>query len=138
MGNVIKYTYQQFEDDTNRIVNSISGDSFKPDVIVGLSRGGLMPAVVLSHRLNVPMVPVTWQTRDGKTKDKEVLNNVKSKYNNILVVDDICDSGLTLREISSILKAKYVVLIDKAPEKFLVDYAGRICDSDEWIEFFWE
>lgn len=135
---MIKYTYQQFEDDTNRIVNSISGDSFKPDVIVGLSRGGLMPAVVLSHRLNVPMVPVTWQTRDGKTKDKEVLNNVKSKYNNILVVDDICDSGLTLREISSILKAKYVVLIDKAPEKFLVDYAGRICDSDEWIEFFWE
>lgn len=135
---MIKYTYQQFEDDINRIVNSISGDSFKPDVIVGLSRGGLMPAVVLSHRLNVPMVPVTWQTRDGKTKDKEVLNNVKSKYNNILVVDDICDSGLTLREISSILKAKYVVLIDKAPEKFLVDYAGRICDSDEWIEFFWE
>lgn len=135
---MIKYTYQQFEDDTNRIVNSISGDSFKPDVIVGLSRGGLMPAVVLSHRLNVPMVPVTWQTRDGKTKDKEVLNNIKSKYNNILVVDDICDSGLTLREISSILKAKYVVLIDKAPEKFLVDYAGRICDSDEWIEFFWE
>ena len=33
--------------------------------IVGISRGGLIPGIILSHALDVPFEPLQWQTRDG-------------------------------------------------------------------------
>ena len=56
--------------------------------ITGLPRGGLIPAVMVSHKLGIPFInsneldPITWW---------------KKKNNSILVIDDICDSGETLQ-----------------------------------------
>ena len=48
------YTWEQQIDDTNLICAKIEADGFKPDVIVGISRGGLIPGVMISHKLNIP------------------------------------------------------------------------------------
>ena len=51
--------------------------------ISGLSRGGLIPAVMVSHKLNLPYTDkILWS-------DDKVIRNT-------LLIDDICDSGETL------------------------------------------
>jgi hypoxanthine phosphoribosyltransferase len=58
------------------------------EYITGLPRGGLIPAVMVSHKMGIPFIevetldPITWW---------------KKKNYSILVVDDICDSGKTLQ-----------------------------------------
>lgn len=50
--------------------------------IAGIPRGGLIPAVILSHKLGLPLIPLT-----------------EANFNT-LVVDDICDSGKTLLDLT--------------------------------------
>ena len=55
-------------DEYNELVSHIAaqiGDDV-PDVVVGLTRGGLVPAVQLSHMFNVPLIPLNISLRDGK------------------------------------------------------------------------
>lgn len=53
----------------NRLISNmcrtISTDSWRPDYIVGITRGGLLPAVMMSHWLNVPMQSLDVSLRDG-------------------------------------------------------------------------
>jgi xanthine phosphoribosyltransferase len=110
-------------------------------VIVGLSRGGLPLAVKLSNVMEIPMIPLVWQTRDGKTKDVDTLKNIGSNYNmsEVLFVDDICDSGLTIKQIKEILpEATFTTLINKLPQSDLVEFSPMIETSDIWITFPWE
>ena len=58
------YTWEEQIADTNLICEKIDADEFKPDVIVGISRGGLIPGVMISHKLNIPFKPVHASTRD--------------------------------------------------------------------------
>ena len=48
----IIYTHDDFIRDIECLVNKLKDSKFKPDIIVGLVRGGAIPAVYLSHRLN--------------------------------------------------------------------------------------
>lgn len=75
----------------------------KPSVIIGLTRGGLVPAVVLSHMMSVPMIAVSYSSMKGRGEFKGYDGTLPTKDipgKNILIVDDICDSGHTLLEIS--------------------------------------
>ena len=52
------YSWDEQIKDTNEICELIEKDDFVPDVIVGISRGGLIPGVMISHKLNIPFKPV--------------------------------------------------------------------------------
>lgn len=108
------------------------------DHIIGLSRGGLPIAVKLSNLTGIPMTPIVWQTRDGEEQDIVGLKKVMSKYQNILVVDDICDSGLTFSQIKQCLpNADYYALITKNVDD--VNFATNYMEGDKrWIVFPWE
>lgn len=84
------------------IIDQLDSDKWTPDVIVGILRGGIIPAVYLSHRLgNIPLLSMDWSTRDivvGKNVPAELEGYLFSD-SKILLVDDICDSGLTMKEI---------------------------------------
>lgn len=108
------------------------------DCIVGLSRGGLPIAVSLSNHINIPLVPITWQTRDGSVKDKEGLLSAMNRYQNILVVDDICDSGLTFNQIRKIgPNLSFYALLNKGQE---VDFCGVDLgkSNEQWVVMPWE
>jgi hypoxanthine phosphoribosyltransferase len=90
--------------DLERIIISLAESGFAPDYILGIARGGLVPAVYLSHRLDVPMLSVRISLRDhSHTDDLEVVANKLRKGKKILMIDDICDSGDTLRLIQDLL-----------------------------------
>lgn len=85
------------------------------DAVVAPSRGGLMFGVIASHKLNVPLIPVTYSSRVGKGDDKNhdnVLPYINAKT--ILLVDDIVDSGQTMCEIVEHYHTKGVNVITAA------------------------
>ena len=47
------------------------------DKVVGVARGGLIPGVMLSHKLNAGFEPLEWQTRDGEFQDRIKANGLK-------------------------------------------------------------
>ena len=126
------YTWDRYNEDICALAEDLT---FEPSVIVGIARGGCVPAVHLSHLLGKPFKAVTWQTRDG---------GVKEKYNipeYALIVDDINDSGKTLSEFTS--KCKHdkfatLTMFSKRSSEFTVDFYAREADDDKWIQFPWE
>ena len=95
------YTWEQQIADTNLICEKINADDFEPDVIVGISRGGLIPGVMISHKLNIPFKPVHASTRDFPHWENYL---PKSNDSKVLIVDDICDSGETFERLSKYIK----------------------------------
>jgi hypoxanthine phosphoribosyltransferase len=90
----------------------ISGS--KPESVTGIERGGLIPAVMVSHRLGIPYV--------------------KRINRNTLVIDDICDTGKTLQEIISCYSA---TLHYKKTANYVPDFYAKEV-GDEWIVYPWE
>lgn len=81
----------------------------KPDVIIGVSRGGLLPAIILSHVFDCPMFPIAFSSARGmgETKNHDegwsglTANLQRLTPSKVLIVDDIADSGHTLAELKA-------------------------------------
>lgn len=144
------YSWDDFDKDCLNIEQQLKSNHWSPDFIVGVKRGGLIPAIKLSHIFNKPLIMMSCQLRDSK--DTEVrLYEVEElpKDKNILIVDDICDSGITFSQITIALisngfdlnNIKTCSLIFNTAQNFLIDYFGRSIDrtqDDSWILFPWE
>ena len=99
----INLNTQDIKTQALEITQQLYGDSinWQPDYIVGINRGGLTPAVMLSHFLNKPMYTLDIRLRDGA---REPESNIKMAFDawegkNILIVDDINDTGATFQWI---------------------------------------
>jgi hypoxanthine phosphoribosyltransferase len=93
----------------SRMCRDIVISGWRPDCVVGIVRGGCVPATMISHYLNVPMHTVKISLRDSQ-QDCESnlwLPEMACGYGGssadngpvpakILIVDDINDSGATL------------------------------------------
>lgn len=105
-------------DDINVLVedlcNTIATSGAEIKSIAGIKRGGLIPAVMISHKLNIPYV-------DRINKDT-------------LVVDDICDTGETLKKSIAMYTA---TLHYKPTAGFTPDFYAKEVGSD-WIVYPWE
>ena len=93
-------TYGNIETACIHIIKELDAHGERPTKIVALSRGGLMLGVILSHNLNVPMIPVQYSSKAGRGDDKNHTNQLPEiRGEDILVVDDIADSGHSLQEV---------------------------------------
>ena len=99
--NILWYSWQDMCLDVNQLCRDIVLDNFKPDVIVGLSRGGLTPGVMMSHWLKKPFKPVKSALRDFPEWEDYLPRKTDKR---VLILDDICDSGETLERISKHIK----------------------------------
>jgi len=82
----------------------------------GISRGGLIPAVMVSHKMNIPYV-------DTPTEST-------------LIIDDICDSGKTLKDLNALSTA--TLYYKPHTSCYTPTIWGDTHDGDEWISFPWE
>lgn len=137
------------------IVRQISiTENWKPDVILAPSRGGLIPGVMLSHYFSVPFEGFKWQTRDGKIQDDKTLKHILDHHagQNVLIIDDINDTGKTLCEIKDCVdhimkgnvkwlhgEVKYAALYERFNTSFHnIDFVGEVVESEQWFDFPWE
>ena len=108
--------------------------------IVGISRGGLIPGIILSHALDIPFEPLQWQTRDGDLKDTlSIALKSTEDPNDILFVDDICDSGLTIKQIRKVFPESQWAVLSSKKGDMGIDFTGeRLYNNTQWLVFPWE
>jgi len=138
----------------HQITAKLADNHQKIGSIVGIHRGGLIPAVMMSHRFQAPMVSLKWQTRDQDQEvDVETLRRTLFGCmldEVVLIVDEIADSGKTLNDIHKQVAAfnkemtypvqvYYCVLIEKSSSRLNMPVMSAIfLDHSEWIHFPWE
>jgi hypoxanthine phosphoribosyltransferase len=146
MNKEIRYSWEEFDKDILLIIKQIYDSRWMPQFIVGIKRGGLVPAVALSHKMHLPLIVISCQLRDGKEEFNPLEIVDLPKNAKLLVVDDICDSGKTLEKVFYSLKKdfsdiKSCSLFHNIRQKFYSDYKARKIDRDYergWIIFPWE
>lgn len=127
MSFIKKYiTYQEIGVLCNSLVNLIKNTSKTFDCIYAPIRGGLLPAVHLSHHLDIPMILN--------------LNQTSNEFK-ILIVDDICDTGKTFNSIKNKhpeLNIYWTTLFLKPRSTFNPNLFVSTVPDDYWIVFPYE
>lgn len=134
------------------LINSLANK--KIDLIVGLSRGGCIPAVILSHSLNIPLKILSYHTRENVEMTDDIYDffwRIIDKFvyepKHILIVDDIVDSGKTINDIIIRIPKKHIqisvaVLAVNTDVKLDVECHSAYQFSRDidksWFDFFWE
>ncbi len=101
----IYHTWSDVEQQTQEILRQITLDSWRPDYVVGLTRGGLVPANLISQYLGCRMETLKVSLRDGEQQEtncwmaEDAFGYDSEIKKNILIVDDINDTGATLNWI---------------------------------------
>jgi xanthine phosphoribosyltransferase len=139
------YGYEEFKTDINSLANKLEHQNF--DAIVGIARGGLLLTQFLAIKLNLRDVFTINSILYDDTikKDKSKVFNIPdlSSYKKVLIVDDIVDSGETIKNILEILSDTFPDIEFKVASLFFKTTACMQPDFMEkeatsWIDFFWE
>ena len=164
----IYHTWQDIEYQTQEILHQIFiKDSWRPDYVVGITRGGLVPANLISQYIGCRMETLKVSLRDSDSESEsnlwmaeDAFGHEMYKPKNILIVDDINDTGATLNYIredwmSSCFpkdkrwkevwgnNVRVACLYDNESSKSKLDVAYSAvtinkADKDVWIVFPWE
>jgi xanthine phosphoribosyltransferase len=152
---------KQFKNLVANICKQIGAGGWRPNYIVGLTRGGLLPAVMISHYLDIPMQSLDISLRDGGTCTSNLgMGEDAYEGKNILVVDDINDQGTTINWIMKDWPSgcfpnderweriwgnnvRFAVVVDNLSSQCCIgmSYWGmevNKAEEDVWIEFPYE
>lgn len=139
------YGYDLFKKDTQELVNKCR--IFEPEILLAVARGGLTLSHLMAQAMNIRnLYALNSIHYDGEKKlDSFNIFNIPdlSCSNKVLIIDDIIDSGETMKEILSILKEKFPNIEFKIASLFykttaLIKPDFSVREANEWIDFFWE
>lgn len=143
LGNSIDFCYRDVAAMCDDLARRI-----RADLVVGITRGGLVPAVHLSHALGLPMEVINWQTRDGETQqaDNQVVIDAVLAGKTVVFVDDINDSGRTMHEVIHAYgwnicenpDVVFAALVEKSSSRERSHFCSLKIDDDRWVTFPWE
>ncbi len=107
------------EDAVESLAYRIKNSGITITSIYGLPRGGLIPAVMLSHKLNIPLFKSGYDVLVGS----------------VLIVDDICDTGETLEKYTN-----YPIAIIHHKQTAMVEpmFYYSLVRGNAWIVYPWE
>ncbi|MDD2888952.1 MAG: phosphoribosyltransferase family protein [Aliarcobacter sp.] len=139
------YSYDLFKKDAQILVDKCR--DFDPEVLLAVARGGLTLSHLMAQALDMRnLYTLNSIHYEGELK-LETFNifNIPdlSSTKKVLIVDDIVDSGETMREILKVLKEKFPKVEFKLATLFykntaLIKPDFSVREANEWIDFFWE
>jgi xanthine phosphoribosyltransferase len=110
--------------------------------MIAITRGGLVPAAIVSRELDIRMVDTVciasyaWQ--EQKT-EAEIIKSVDGNGEGWLIIDDLVDTGQTARLVRDMLpKAHFATVYAKPAGRPLVDTFITEVSQDTWILFPWD
>lgn len=144
--------HDAFVADVRALAAAIAADAgWRPTYLIGIGRGGLAPAVYLSHATGLPALScdMTGRVRDFAEEALVRLAARTCDGDRLLFIDDINDSGQTIALLRRALAdagaapgaVRVATLIDNATSAERVDYAARTIDrtvTKDWYVFPWE
>ncbi len=166
------YSWKDIERSCISIVNQMYKDEWRPDYIVGITRGGNIPATIISNMTGIRCETLKvslrdddsesesnrWMAEDALGYNDGTQITASPLYKNILIVDDINDTGETIRWIqkdwqeSCVPKdpkwdniwnqnVKFAMLYENEASKIASDYNCKTVnkfEKDVWIVYPWE
>ena len=94
------YSWQDIETMCQSIVMQMYKDEYRPDYIVGLTRGGNIPATIISNWTDIPCHALKISFRDDtETESNSWMSDDAFNGKKILIIDDINDTGATLNHL---------------------------------------
>lgn len=150
MAEKVYLSWNTIEDLVKRVMEQVKGREY--DALLAITRGGMIPACLLSEQLNmrnILVASVMFYTGVEKTLDRPVFLEFPQdpllKDKRILVIDDIWDSGKTVMAVKN-----RILTVDGRPEVAVLHYKPRQSrfpderpdyfgvETDEWIVYPWE
>ncbi|MEM0138997.1 MAG: phosphoribosyltransferase [Ferroplasma sp.] len=140
-------SWKNIEDWTKGIMNMVIDDGYSPDIIIGIARGGLVPARMVSDYLFIKdLLTIKTEhwgltaTMDGRAVLKEKIN-VDISGKKILIIDDITDTGESMKISYDYLKSlnpgeiKTASMLYVNGSTYTPDYYGIGLAKEEWAWF---
>ncbi len=130
------------------LAQAVADDGYKPDIILAIARGGLFVAGSLGYALSVKnlyVMNVEFYTGVDErlpvpTTLPPYLDKVDLRDSNVLIADDVADTGHTLRHVYDFCQdevgdVRSAVLYEKPQSLIKCEYVWK--RTDQWIEFPW-
>jgi len=141
-------SWQSFGVATRGIATQVVESGYRPDVVIAIARGGLIPSGAVAYALdlhNVFTVNVEFYTGSEERLElpimlPPVLDVADIAGSIALIVDDVADSGKTLELVRDfcaehVSEVRCAVLYDKPWTELPVDYVWR--RTGKWVDFPW-
>ena len=131
------------------IGDAIMRSGWKPSAILGIARGGLIPAAILAYKLDVRLI---LSVRVQHCAGQELRMESGAQFieesrpfegldtERLLIVDDIIDTGETIKLVRDVVRehttvVKVAALYVRSNQKNSVDWYWKV--EDEWVTFPW-
>ncbi|MEE9574080.1 MAG: phosphoribosyltransferase [Candidatus Neomarinimicrobiota bacterium] len=144
-------SWDDIEDYCKKLADMIKRSDFKPEIIVGIQRGGCVTAVLLSHLLNIEDFCTIGirSTKSDEIRAQRVKPIIYDSFSlqlisgkKILLTDDITDTGVTLIEAKKELikygykEVKSATIVRAPASNGKVDFYAK--EIKPWVVFPWE
>ena len=118
-----------------------------PDAIIGMSRGGLVPARIVSDKLLRKELYAVKTEHWGLTASKDGMAKLKQGLSsdirgmNVLIIDDITDTGQSMKVALDYVKSqspksvKTAAMLHISHSEFIPDYYAREISDSQWTWF---
>ena len=123
MSNKVYITWEGYDSYIDSITNWVKTSDLNLGAVYGLPRGGLPIAVSLSHKLHLPLLMDYY--------DRKIVTDKK-----ILVVDDIADTGYTLKDFEN--KHNIICTFHYHEQSIIEPDYWIHKKDDDWIVYPWE
>ena len=135
-------TWESYGTAARDLAKIVAEDSYQPDIILAIARGGLFVAGSLGYALSVKnlyVMNVEYYTGVDERLDVPValppyLDSIDLRNARVLIADDVAD---TVHEFcqSEVADVRSAVLYEKTPSIIKCEYVWK--RTDNWINFPW-
>jgi xanthine phosphoribosyltransferase len=140
-------SWDQFHRDARALAWRLAGLNQNFKAIVCITRGGLVPAAIISRELNIRVIETVCiaSYHDYLTQgEMDILKGItpalmENGGEGVLIVDDLTDTGKTAAEVRGLLpKAHFAAVYAKPKGCPLIDTFVTEVSQDTWIYFPWD
>ena len=146
---ILNVTWEGYDEIVNRLARVIRDSDWEFDHIVCIARGGMLAGLLLSHHFDKLLGVIAANSYEGENEMQQgrlsisirIAMTASKLAKRILLVDDLVDTGTTLREVKRSIEENYpeveevrtAVLWTKTCSTFTPNYAVDNVDANTWI-----
>ncbi len=148
-GKHLYVSYDEYNNLIEKLAIKVYQSGWQFDTILCLARGGMRPGDILSRVFDKPLAIMStssYRAEEGKVQGNldiaRFITTPKGEIaGKVLLVDDLADSGVTLKAVINMLKTQYApitelrsaVIWTKGVSTFTPDYSVEMLPTNPWI-----